>query len=1447
MFVLYSTVSYVNDIMDCTSPIEPGELMIPLYAVYYMYCLYSGINPYTLRDLQLRLSVQHLCSLLMTILILLVSPISDHKYVPKRQRAPPSVSKYKYISRGLWYISSKVLSKLIPLSNVRVFNNFVTDASKRALLTRRKGRTNRPYKMRECKFSTRRRGMLLLSLLASRDKIKVHAVKRTPSTTIPVQNNIRYHQGTPLDDVTLPTLDESIATMALRDYMLYGTPLEYHSSVAEGGIKPDRHATTFDTDSVQIRIDNCSTRTVSFNHKDFDPSSVRAVNQRIEGISGQSSKISHTGTIMWRVLDDAGAVQTLRIPNSLLVPEAKVRLLSPQHLAQELQANSIIQDGTICTTYADRIVLQWNNHKYTKTIPLSSSNIGIFWTAPGYKRYKAYCTTTINQFKEPIETVSFETRVLADQEEQETPPSQREEQEVHQGIHQADFDLNGVTTTNFEPDEWTDQGQDASSELLRLHNRLGHISMLRLQNMAKQGHLPRRLATCRIPMCQSCVYGKLTKKQWRTTATIKPISVASRPGECVSVDQLETPIPALIGQLKGIPTRKRFHVATVFVDHLSGLSFVHLQQSTGAEETLAAKHAFELYANSYGISVSHYHADNGRFSDKMWRNDILDKGQRLTFSGVGAHHQNGRAEKRIRDLQELARASLMHASKRWAVAINSHLWGYALRHANDCINSTPFPGNDMPPIELFSESKVSSNVRDHHPFGCPAYILDSNLQGNKKIPKWSPRARLGIYIGRSQQHARSVGLILSTTTGLVSPQFHVRYDDSFETVQNTDTVSHWQDKCGFRESTPTIQREDETRGIEDPVEAENVHEDIQIGQQEDSDPNHELENDQVDEASTINQEQQDMESDDHSSVSGVNLPPHQGPTVTRSGRQTRVPTRLRDYYVYNSVIMEDTDFTSYAASSDPDIMYLNEAMRQPDRDKFLKAMEDEVRAHTENGNWMLVPRKSVPSNQPVLPAVWAMRRKRDIASQEVIKWKARLNVHGGKQIRGVNYWETYAPVATWASIRLIMTMAALNKWKTKQLDFVLAFPQAPVETDIYMEVPTGFKLISKQDKVLKLVNNLYGQKQAGRVWNTFLNDGLKKIGFTQSNNEPCLFWRNSTLIIIYTDDTIVTGPLESEINQAIIDIGEQFKITHQQRVKDFLGVKVERDEETGIVNFTQPHLIDSILKDVGLCENSNFRLTPALSTKILHSHPDSPPHAESWSYRSVVGKLNYLEKSTRPDIAYAVHQCARFSANPKIEHTQAIKMIARYLKGTKEKGIQCTPNNDSFKCYTDADFAGNWNADYAENDQSTARSRSGYVVKYSNCPIIWASKLQTEIALSSTESEYISLYQSLREVLPLMRLVEELSEAGFHVHTGTPEVRCKVFEDNVGAMTMAQTPRMRPRTKHLNIKYHHFRDAVEQGKVTIHQIGTLDQQADIFTKPLSVELFVKFRKLIMGW
>jgi hypothetical protein len=233
-----------------------------------------------------------------------------------------------------------------------------------------------------------------------------------------------------------------------------------------------------------------------------------------------------------------------------------------------------------------------------------------------------------------------------------------------------------------------------------------------------------------------------------------------------------------------------------------------------------------------------------------------------------------------------------------------------------------------------------------------------------------------------------------------------------------------------------------------------------------------------------------------------------------------------------------------------------------------------------------------------------------------------------------------------------------------------------------------------------------------------------------------------------------------------------------------------------------------------------------------------------------VGKLNFLEKSTRPEIAYAVHQCAQFSSNPKQLHANAIKYLCRYLMATKGKGlILKADTSKSFEVHVDCDFAGTWVKEDAMNDPSTAKSRTGFIISYGGCPVIWASRLQTEVVLSTTESEYVGLSEALRIAIVMISLLREMKSFGIPIIKTTPTVFCRLFEDNAGpgAIHLAKIPKMRPRTRHINQKYHHFREWVKAGLIEILPIDTLDQPADLMTKPLDVASFVKHRFAIMGW
>ena len=718
---------------------------------------------------------------------------------------------------------------------------------------------------------------------------------------------------------------------------------------------------------------------------------------------------------------------------------------------------------------------------------------------------------------------------------------------------------------------------------------------------------------------------------------------------------------------------------------------------------------------------------------------------------------------------------------------------------------------------------------------------------------------MGIYLGNSPRHARSVSLVLNLDTGHVSPQYHVQHDNFFETVRpgayNPKTASSWQRLAGLVDAIGTHLPKPYYANLEDAYQVV---------------PAKEFEN-------RAAEGDHDVKSTETSQNEGATIP-IDSPNIDgiledtdvpekRSTRKKMITKRMRESLEQNrgrrafsstyydimhefdySIQQESDDPIAFLVKTDADTMYLHQALKEPDRDQFVRAVIREVNDHIVRKHWELIPISQVPEGQTVLDAVWSMKRKRHLLTREVYKWKARLNVHGGQQEYAINYFDTYAPVVTWPTIRLLLTLALLNGWITRQIDFVLAYPQADIEYDMYMHLPTGIEL--RQDSepcCLRLKKNIYGQKQAGRTFYLYMVKGLLKLGYKQSSIDSCVFYRETTIFFSYVDDGIFIDISVDKIGLAIQELANEFDIEDKGDVSEYLGVKIDYLDD-GRIKLYQPHLIEQILKELNINSYVKHRPTPAASTKILQRFQGEPSHQKDWHYRSVIGKLNFLEKSTRPDISYAVHQCARFSQDPKVSHSQAVEHVGKYLLGTKMNGIFLDPKrNASFDVYVDSDFVGNWNRQTAHEDESTSKSRSGYIIMFANCPLIWSSKLQTMVGLSTTECEYMALSQALRETIPLMQLMKELKKQGISTYSIVPRIHCKCFEDNSGALELARLPKMRPRTKHLNQALHHFRSFVKDGSVKVLPIESINQKGDIFTKPLAQNQFVRLRRQLLGW
>jgi hypothetical protein len=365
-------------------------------------------------------------------------------------------------------------------------------------------------------------------------------------------------------------------------------------------------------------------------------------------------------------------------------------------------------------------------------------------------------------------------------------------------------------------------------------------------------------------------------------------------------------------------------------------------------------------------------------------------------------------------------------------------------------------------------------------------------------------------------------------------------------------------------------------------------------------------------------------------------------------------------------------------------------------------------------------------------------------------------------------------------------------------------------------------------------------------WGNHLKDALLKQGLKQSVSDPCMYCGDGVIVLTYVDDCLFFGKDKTKIDRKIQNIqASGLKLTVEDDIYAFLGVEVIR-KENGQVELLQRGLIDKVLFTCGMT-NCNTKATPCYQTP-LGTNPEGESVTGKFEYASAVGILMYLSSNSRPDIQYAVHQCARFTHFPKKMHEDAILRICRYLKGTRDKGLILQPSDDmTLDCYVDADFAGLYGVE-ADQDPVCVKSQTGYCLTLAGCPLIWVSKLQTEIALSSTEAEYIALSQSLRDLIPMRRLLEEASKGLQLTVKKNAILYSTVFEDNNGALSVAQSPRMTPRTKHIAIKYHHFRDSIGEEKgIVLTKIDTCSQKADILTKGLPSQTHASIHKLLMGW
>ena len=534
--------------------------------------------------------------------------------------------------------------------------------------------------------------------------------------------------------------------------------------------------------------------------------------------------------------------------------------------------------------------------------------------------------------------------------------------------------------------------ENSSAELLHHHCKYGHIPFKRLKSMAEQGIIPKYLAKTPTPACVACLYGRATRRKWRQRAPKhkkRKLSKVSAPGERVSVDMLQSPYPGLVAQMTDIQTKKRYNYATIYIDNFSGFSYIHLQKSADIKETLESKRAFEMVASQHGVKIKSYHADNRIFRANGWTSDCANKSQTLTFAGVNAHHQNGRAERRIRFLQELTRTQMIHIKHKWKTIEVAPQWPYAMRIANECLNNSP---NMQHPTkrsaaQLFGNTEIDENPIHRQPFGAPTYVLQSPLQNNQPFHKWKHRSKLALYLGPPPFHARNVSLVMDLQTGLLSPQFHAICDPTFSTVKNDNSKYYWSTKAGFtaqqpKQPVPQL-RKTQTQKRGHNFSDRHYRKKAKLESQHVPQPDPHDRNMSRTQSASVGHTNSDKTESTSEAKLGSSQP------LRKSQRKRKPTLRLLqemmseitstseravsgELFCFSALFPDlEDDFhedplQAYKATTNPDIMYYHEAMKEKDRKEFILAMKKEMDQNFEEINFEVVPRSSIPKDATVL-------------------------------------------------------------------------------------------------------------------------------------------------------------------------------------------------------------------------------------------------------------------------------------------------------------------------------------------------------------------------------------------------------------------------------------------------------------------------------------------------
>lgn len=970
-----------------------------------------------------------------------------------------------------------------------------------------------------------------------------------------------------------------------------------------------------------------------------------------------------------------------------------------------------------------------------------------------------------------------------------------------------------------------------------LHSRLGHFRDLTWLPRVVSDEMPQSSLLLAKP-CDICLRANGRRISSNLHATRPP-----SPGEAC-VDFWGPFAPSFNAQHK---------YAIGFIDVHSRHVTIYLSRTRDSAPELVERYVADMRA--VRVTVRRLHLDNAaEFTSERMHAIARERSFQITTSCEYESNQNGLIERTWQTLQNMCRAMLLESG------LPKSFWGWAMLYASTIYNRTPKRAiePDTTPHEL--QTGVRASIGHLRPFGCLAFPREL-----RKLPptsKLDPRSEPAIHLGYSM--SQSGYLILYPHKNVPITTTHVVFrEDVFPTLAMA--IPTGQVDVGIPSSAPAPMVEPRSLSLVPAPAAAN----LPVPPVFESPAVREADVPDGDVTPTIAQR---LSRGRTASAAALQSVPTGGvfePALIESPTAEQLdPDSNRDpwAFAHHASIMESahgkqdaTDGCRFAylsamhpntlihcsaAALDADTPRSHaEAVKSPQRAKWLDAEAKELATLQRHGTWELVPKDRMPPKANLVKSTWSYKVKRD-KNGEIAKFKARLCAQGFTQKEGIDFDRTFSPTMRHSSLRLLTaTSAQLGLQRVATADFTGAYLNAelPPEQVIYMRMPPGYAELDIRgvELVCMLRKCLYGLKQSGRHWHFALAELLTEMGFTQLESDPCLFVLrkdNKTVVAlgIYVDDLLIFHDDPERVKGLVAKLQQRYELTYHPDNDYFLGLNLATGDK-GFFLSQSTYISGLVGKYLGgSLQGCKTYATPCddnLARKVAEAarSTDPTPHSLLKAYQSLIGALMYAATSSRPDVAYAVGMLARAMTFPNEELRKCALRIVTYLAGTAELGLTFRFRGPSKG--VDAGLSA-----YSDSDWATESSTSGVFIRFNGTPVVWISRRQACIAMSSMEAEVMASSTAALEIVHARQILVEM---------GLPEPGpTPLYGDNTAAIDVAHDPMHRGRAMHIERRHLKVRELVSKELIAMRWVPTQANMADALTKALGAVRFTAMRELI---